>query len=152
MSPHRATTALDRARVVDKWAVMAYLSTTMFIRFRRRGSRLHVVLLVNSREDGRVRQRHVASLGRLRDTRWRAMAAWVEPYERGSIWQHLFEAADEHRIEREVLVQLTQALEARVSFPSPSEIAELLRSLGPTNILGKQWPEICARRSSLMQQ
>jgi hypothetical protein len=119
----------------------------MFVRFRQRGARLHVTLVANRREAGRVRQRHVASLGVLRPTG--IMAAWVSPYERGRIWQNLFKAADELSLDIGVIARFAAAIEAQAPFPGEGEAAEFLTTLSLANDLVMRWPEICKRHLAL---
>ena len=117
----------------------------MFIRFRQRGDCLHFTVVANRREGGRVRQRHVASLGRLRDIRETArMAAWVEPFQRASIWDGLFSAADDLNLDLATVARLAAAIETRAPFPSESEIA-----LAAESDLARRWPTIIERRSAL---
>jgi hypothetical protein len=111
----------------------------MFVRFRRRGRRLHATLVANRREAGRVRQRHVASLGVVRyDT-------WLEPYYRGRIWDNLFEMADELGLGLNETARLARSVEARAPFPTPGE-ADSFRS---TALAATRWPAICRRWRAL---
>jgi len=117
----------------------------MFIRFRQRGGCLHFTIVANRREGGRVRQRHIASLGRLRNPYIVArMASWVEPFGRASIWDGLFWAADDLHLDLATVTQLAAAIETRAPFPSESEVALVAGS-----DLARRWPKIIERRSAL---
>lgn len=122
----------------------------MFVRFRRRGRRLHATLVANRREAGRVHQRHVASLGVLEPTF--GMGAWVSPYKRGRIWQNLFETADELHLDLDVTARLALAIEAQAPFPTPEEAAHFLAILSGANDLVRSWTGICERQRALRVQ
>jgi hypothetical protein len=117
----------------------------MFIRFRQRGGRLHFTIAESRREGGRVRQRHVATIGRLRPPYLVArMSSWVEPFGRASIWDGLFWAADEFNLDLATVARLAVAIETRAPFPSANEVG-----LAAGSDLNSRWPEICRRHAAL---
>jgi hypothetical protein len=120
----------------------------MFVRFRRRGARLHATLVANQREAGRVRQRHVASLGVLRDTF--GMAAWVSPYQRGRMWQNFFEEADRLGLDLDATRALARVLQEQAPFPTPAAADHFYgKRENRDTVLCPHWPEICKRQLAL---
>ncbi len=115
------------------WCFVHY---TMFIRYRVRKGRLHVSFVATSRDkSGRVRHRHLAALGVVRNRS--DVAPWVSPYERANVWWKLFNIADDLHLDAALLLKLLNNLQARVPFPSDQEFAAVIDTLSRANALAR---------------
>jgi hypothetical protein len=84
----------------------------MFVRFRRRATRLELSLVETRRVDGRVRQEHIASLGALRDP--------PETADRVAFWRRLHERLGRlgNRLDGAAQGDILTAVHARVPMPT----------------------------------
>jgi hypothetical protein len=91
------------------------LATTMFVRFRKSGCRLHLRLVENRRINGKVRQEHFASLGSIEIPQ-------TIP-DRLAFWQQLHErlARLANRLTGEAQGKVLAAVHARIPMVTPDE-------------------------------
>lgn len=91
------------------------LATTMFVRFRSGGQRLHVSLVETHRVDGKVRQIHVGALG--------SVPLTLTTTDRMTFWAKLHQrlARLSNRIATEDHYAILAAAQTRIPMPTPDE-------------------------------
>jgi hypothetical protein len=117
----------------------------MFVRFKTRGHRLHVTLGQTARLHGKVRQKHIASIG--------SVATNPDPVtairDRLRLWQALHAQLGALKLEPQALHKLMTAVHARLPMPSPEETGSV--ELWEAEHKAKFWTRMNAETQKLIE-